>query len=214
MKNKNEYDITERVKLCDKYRRNGEMCQGGEDALKWYKRGIAMAIKSDKFDHKNYEYYYDVQKHYFPYEIKGKWFFDRAAKCFKHSAELGNELAMMNYALYLFAYKKNYNEALKWFLAASNAGLAAADYELFTFYKNGYCGVDKDEEMAKKYFQRYKIRCEESERQLMLSWGIDENNNVIGVTYMFVWFSGNSVPLIYDTPRAIPSKWRLETYKD
>ncbi len=214
MKRKEEYELIERVNLCKRYRQEGEMSKGTTSALKWYKRGIAMATKSDRFDHKNYEYYYDMQKHYEPYERKGKRCFERAARCFKRSAELGNELAMMNYALYLFAFKKNYQEAMNWFVAASNAGLAAADYELYIFYKNGYCGVEKDKEKAQQFYQRYKTRCEESERQLMLAWGIDENDKVIGATYMFVWFSGGSVPSIYDTPRAIPSKWRFEPYED
>lgn len=208
LKQRNEYGLNERVSLCTRYRKEGEMSQGSTSALKWYKRGIAIALKGAKYDQKNYEYYYDFQKHYEPYERKGFKHFEEAAKCFKHSAELGNELAMMNYAVYLFSFKEEFQEALKWFFAAADAGLAVADYELSVFYKKGYCGVEIDEEKAEWYYQRYKSRCEESERQLILAWDIDEERGVIGRAYMYGWFCGYSFPETYDTPRAKPSKWK------
>ena len=177
-------------------------------ASKWYSRGIKKALKGAKYDQKNYEYYYDFQEHYEPYERKGLKCFEKAADCFKRSAELGHDLATINYALYLFAFKEEFQEALKWFLEASDLGLALADYELSIFYKVGYCDVEVDEKKAEWYYQRYKSRCAEDKRQQRLAKDIDEERGVIGRAYMYNWFCGYSFPEIYDTPSAKPSKWK------
>lgn len=211
MKNKNEYGLKERVDLVTRYRKKGELSSGTTSALKWYKKGIAIALKGAKFDQKNYEYYYDYQEHYEPYERKGLRYFEEAARCFKRSADLGNELAMMNYAVYLFSFKEENRDALKWFVAASDKGLAVADYELSVFYRKGYCGVEVDEDKSAWYYQRYKQRCAENERQLILAWDIDEDRGVIGRAYMYGWFCGYSFPEIYDTPHAKPSKWKYSS---
>ncbi|MBE6633256.1 MAG: sel1 repeat family protein [Ruminococcaceae bacterium] len=208
MNQKEQYDLFQQLELIKRYRELGEGCCGDEGALNWYKLGILYAIKGARYDQLNYEYSYDTKKHCRAYERKGRKLFERAAKCFQLSAEFGNDLAMMNYALYLFAFKAEYEEALKWFLAASEAGLAVADYQLSVFYQNGYCGVAADEERAEAYFTQYQRRCEESERQLMLAWDLDEDRRVIGRAYMFRWFQGISCPELYDTPGASPSDWK------
>ena len=208
MRQKNDYDLFEKIELCTRYRKNGEMSKGGTGALELYKCGIAKALEGDKIDKKNYEYYYDYQKHYEPYEKEGLRLFEEAAKYFKCSAELGNDLAMMNYALYLFSFKGEEQESLKWFFTASDAGLAVADYQLSVFYRNGICGLEIDEEKAEQYHRQYKKRCEEDERQLILAWDVDDDVGVIARAYMFAWFCGLSAPLLHDTPRARESKWK------
>lgn len=177
-------------------------------ASKWYWRGVKKALKGKKYDQKNYEYYYDFQEHYEPYERKGLKYFEKAADCFKRSAEFGHDLAMINYAVYLFAFKEEFQEALKCFCAASDMGLALADYELSVFYKTGYCNVEINDEKAEYYYRRYQTRCAEDKRQQMLASDIDEERGVIGRAYMYNWFCGYSFPEIYDTPRAKPSKWK------
>ena len=117
-------------------------------------------------------------------------------------------MATINYALYLFSFKNEYQAALKYFFAASEMGLALADYELSVFYQKGYCGVRLDEEKAKLYYNRYKSACAEDEHQKWLARGIDEERGVIGRAYMYNWFCGYSFPEIYDTTRAKPSKWK------
>jgi len=180
-------------------------------ANKWYSRGIEKALIGAKYDQKNYEYYYDFQEHYEPYERKGLKYFEKAADCFKRSAELGHDLATINYALYLFAFKFEDQEALKYFFAAADMGLALADYELSMFYQKGYCGVEIDEEKSQFYYQRYKTRCAEDKRQNRLARDIDEERGVIGRAYMYNWFCGYSFPEIYDTPHAKPSKWKYNS---
>ena len=60
MKQRDEYGLNERVSLCTCYRKEGEMSRGSTSALKWYKRGITVALKGSKYDKKNYEYLYSV----------------------------------------------------------------------------------------------------------------------------------------------------------
>ena len=206
----NKYVLNKEIDLIRRYRVNGEGSKGGKKALRWYQCGIVYGKKSDEYDQKNYEYSYNCQKHYPPYERRGLRNFKRAAICFCTSAELGNELAMMNYALYLFAFKREYQEALKWFLAASEAGLATADYQLAMFYKTGECGVAVDEEKSEFYLQRYKARCAEDERQSILASGIEEWDEAIGRPMMYAWFCGRGNLLWYDTPGATPSEWRYK----
>ena len=213
MNTKKKYEHMEKVKLSERYRINGELSSGDERALKEYKRGIEFMKKSDEYDTKNYTFYYDFKEHLAMYERRGLRYFKKAAKAYKRSAELGNDLAMMNYALYLYAFEKDSKEALKWFFAASDVGLAVADYQLSAFYKKGCCGFEINEEKADFYYQQYKKRCESDERQLILAYDLDDDCEPIGVSYMFAWFSGFSSPLIHDTPDALPSKWRIEAYK-
>ena len=52
MKQRNEYGLNERESLCTRYRKEGEMSQGSTSALKWYKRGIVIALKGAKYDQK------------------------------------------------------------------------------------------------------------------------------------------------------------------
>jgi len=210
MKPKEQYNNDERLALIQKYREKGEGSCGSARALKLYRRGIKFGLKSARYDAMNYAYYYDYQEHYESYERKGLKYFEKAADYFRRSAELGNDLAMMNYAVYLFDFKKNYEEALKWFVAASEAGLAVADYELAVFYKKGYCGVEINEEKANIFFDRYKQRCEADERQLMLAWNIDDDWTVINRFELFRWVCGHSTKVIYDTPSAKPSRWRYQ----
>ena len=208
MKPLSKHTYKEISSLCTRYCEEGEASLGGEAALEWYKRGVAFAKKGAEYDQKNYEYYYDRQKHRKLYERKGLKYFLNAAECFKNSAELGNEIAMMNHALYLFSFKNEEQESLKWFIAASDAGLAIADCELSVFYKKGYCGLEIDEEKAEYYYQRYKSRCEESERQAIFAHFIRDDRNVLGRSYMYGLFCGSPCPEVYDTPKAEPSKWK------
>lgn len=180
-------------------------------AIKWYNRGVRNARKSAYYDERNYVYYYDFQEHYEPYERKGLKFFEKAADCFERSAEFGHDLATINYALYLFAFKFEDQEALKYFFTAADMGLALADYELSIFYQKGYCGVEIDEEKSRFYYQRYKTRCEEDKHQKWLARDIDEERGVIGRAYMYNWFCGYSFPEVYDTPHAKPSKWKYNS---
>ncbi len=208
--NKN-MNCIEQAKLADFYRRQGRMSLGSTSALKWYKRGVAWGEKSSKCDRDNYVQFYSSQKHDPELEKKGLMYFERAAKCYRRAAELGNDLAMMNYALYLYAFKGEEEASLVWFFKASEAGLAVADYQLSVFYRKGYCGLEIDEERADMYFQRYRTRCDEDERQYVLSQGIYnfyDKGGVLGRADMFGWFDGFNDPEVFDTPRAKPSAWK------
>lgn len=111
MKQRNEYALDEKIKLIEKYRKQAYMSTGSTSARKWYLRGIKYAQKGGKFDQKNYEYFYDFQEHDEGYEKKGFAFFEKAASCFKKAAELGNDLAIMNYAVYLYSFKEDHPKA-------------------------------------------------------------------------------------------------------
>lgn len=211
MKQKDKYGLDERISLIEKYRIQACMSTGSTSARKWYRRGMKYAQKSGKYDQKNYEYYYDFQEHDKYYEKKGYAYFEKAANCFMKAAELGNDLAIMNYAVYLFSFKEDYTHALELFLQASALGLAVADYQLWLFYKYGYCGAEKDETRSAFYLEQYHTRCETDERQLILAWDLEEDEErVIGRAYMYSWFEGYSFPEIYDTPYAKPSSWKYE----
>lgn len=192
------------------YRKKGVGSTGTTLSRIWYRAGIRYASIGSNYDYKNYIYFYDNQKHDDYYEKKGYYMFEKAASCFKRSAELGNDLATVNYAVYLYAFKKDYTTALQLFLQASDLGLAIADYQLWLFYKNGECGVDKNEAKAEFYYKQYKSRCDADERQLALSCDLDaENERIIGRSYMYCWFKGLPGPEgIYDTPSAKPSSWK------
>ena len=201
----------EQAKLAEFYREEGRMSHGSTSALKWYRRGVAWGEKSQQYDRENYVQYYSSQKHDEVLEKKGFLCFERAVKCFRRAAELGNDLAMMNYALYLYAFKNQEQEALEWFFKASEEGLAVADYQLSVFYRKGYCGLDTDEAKADMYYGRYRERCDEDQRQYVLSLGIYncyDNGMVLGRADMFSWFSGFNHPEVSDTPRAKPSAWK------
>lgn len=209
MKQKEQYGLEEKNDLIDKYRIQAYMSTGSIDAKEWYLLGVEYAKKSGKYDQKNYEYYYNFQKHNKFYERKGYAYFKKAVKCFMKAAELGNDLAIMNYAVYLFSFKGDYPHALELFLQASALGLAVADYQLWLFYKYGFCGVEKDETKSAFYLEQYRTRCETDERQLILAWGLEEDEErIIGRSYMYSWFEGHPFPEIYDTPCAKPSSWK------
>ena len=181
---------------------------GSAAAIALYERGLAHGQRSEEYDRKNYEYYYDVQKHYEPYERRGKRCFERAAACFARAAALGNGPAMMNYAMYLFAFRGKAEESLAWFLKASEAGVSTADYQLAAFYANGVGGVTADAERARTYFARYCDGCDAFWRQSLAEWGVDESLRVLGKTFLYLWFCGEDLPLLHDTPRALPSRWK------
>jgi len=211
MKKREEYALDEKISLIEKYRRKGCLSTGSTSARKWYRRGIEYAKKGGEYDHKNYVHYYDFQEHDALYDKKGFVFFEKAVNCFKRSAELGNDLAIMYYAIYLYAFKQDYPKALPLFEKASLLGLAVADYQLWLFHKRGCCGVEKDEEKANAYLEQYHNRCETDERQLILAWDLeDDYERTIGRSYMFNWFKGYSFPETYDTPTAKPSSWKYK----
>lgn len=207
-KRREEYGFYEEINLVRYYRTQGHEAPGTAKARAWYLMGIKVALKGDEYDQRNYAYYYDCQKHYQPYERKGLAYFEKAAQCFRRSAELGNDLAMMNYSLYLLTFKDKKRAGINWLIRASKAGLAVADYQIAILLKNGYYGLEKNEEKAERYLARYKKRCEESERQLFLAWDLCGDRYPIGRSYMFSWFCGYSFPERYDTPHARPSKWK------
>ena len=210
MKPKEQHGNDKRSALIQKYREQGEGSCGSAKALRLYKRGIRFGLKSDQYDTLNYAYYYDYQEHCDAYERKGFKYFKKAADCFRRSAEHGNDLAMMNYAIYLFDFKKDFKEALRWLIAASEAGLAVADYELAVFHKKGYCGVEINEEQANIFFDKYQQRCEADERQRILAANTGDDWAVINRFELFCWFCGHATKAVYDTPAAKPSRWRFE----
>ena len=213
MTQRNEYALDEKIKLIEKYRKQAYMSTGSTSARKWYLRGIKYAKKGGKYDQKNYEHFYDFQEHDEGYEKKGFAFFEKAVNCFKKAAELGNDLAIMNYAVYLYSFKEDHPKALELFEKASKLGLAVADYQLWLFYKNGYCGTEKDENKADIYLEQYHKRCETDERQLILAWDLEEDEErIIGRAYMYNWFEGYSFPEVYDTPSAKPSSWKYKSW--
>ena len=90
-KRREEYGFYEEINLVRYYRTQGHEAPGTAKARAWYLMGIKVALKGDEYDQRNYAYYYDCQKHYQPYERKGLAYFEKAAQCFRRSAELGNE---------------------------------------------------------------------------------------------------------------------------
>lgn len=190
MENKEKYkmDINDIIK----YRRYCEGAFGGEEAMKYFEEGYALAQKSDEVYGKYYTYCADGVNYCRRFEKLDREYFVKSAAAYKKSAVLGNEIAIFAYALYLYFYEDNEPESFIWFLAASSLGLAVADYWISTFYKKGECGLPTDEKMSDFYFERYQARCKESERQLYLAWDIDDDKRdaYLCQTYMFDWFNG------------------------
>ncbi len=213
MKNKNNYTIKERIALIEKYRKQGYGCTGTEEGLRWYMSGLKYAQEGHEYDHKNYLFYYDIGRHNREYERKGYRLFKKATECFRKSAELGNDLAIMNYALYLYAFKEQEAEALALFEKASDLGLAVSDYQLYTFYKKGCCDLKVDDGKAAFYLGRFQKRIAEDERQFILAWGVELNTGTLGRSFMFSWFHGFTFHEMYDTPSAKPSKWKYKHYR-
>lgn len=218
MKEKKSGFCSKEIELIDKYRVQSVMSTGSERAKHWYKRGLTLGKRSSKYDDENYTFYYDCQKHDPYYEMMGRHYFERAARCFKRAAWMGHDLSMMNYALYLFAFKSQYSEAFKWFVRASESGLAVADYQLYVFYKYGYCSVKQNDELSEQYLKQYEERIASNERQRILALHVESEREsylkwfhkelVIGRSFMFNWFQGYSFHEVYDTPKAKPSKWK------
>ena len=199
-------DVNDFIK---KYRERAYMSTGSAWGRIWYRLGILYAHICEMYDDKNYAYYYDFQEHDKFYEKASYHFFEKAAKCFKRSATRGNDLAIMNYAVYLFAFKGEDQAALELFFKASELGLAVADYQLWLFYKHGCCGVEKNQEKSEFYLEQYRARCEADERQRILAWDLDEDEEmIIGRAHMYNWFAGYSFPEMFDTPSAKPSSWK------
>ena len=193
-----------------RYREECVGCGGGEEALSWYRKGLEAAQKSDEYDQLNYQYSYDLKgQHNRRYEKKGLAFFEEAAACYRRSAELGNELAMMNYAVYLYDFKGLEMEGLAWLLAASEKGLAVADYQLAVFHRLGMGGASADEAKAEEDYRRYLRRCTEDERQLILAWHVKDDGRPLSRFEMFSWFCGHSYTFLLDTPHATLSDWKF-----
>lgn len=209
MRKKEDYSLSETVALKNKYMERGEESTGSKLAMKWYLLGIRFGQMCDKADHENYVYYYDYRKHNKKLDKESYKYFNKAVECFVNAAEEGSDLATMFYAVYLFSFKQDYEAALPMFLKASEMGLALADYQLWLFYKNEYCGVKKDEAKAEFYYKQYHDRIEADERQFILAWDLEENRErVIGRAYMYNWFAGYVTPEQYDTPGVEPSSWK------
>ncbi len=208
MLTKNDYPNDAHRPLIKKYREMGEGCTGSAEGLAQYLEGLAHGAAAEEYDGKNYRYSYPNGTHCKAYEKKGYAYFQKSMDCFEKAAREGNDLAMMNYALYLFSYRAEYEAAMEWFLAASEAGLAVADYQLSRLYAEGKGGVESNAERATFYREQFLRRCGESERQLMLAWDLLDETHLLGRGWLFAWYCGFPFPLLYDTPAASPSEWK------
>lgn len=213
MLTKNDYPNGAHRPLIKKYREVGKGCTGSERGLALYLEGIAHGKRAEEYDRENYCYSYPDGDHCAKYERLGYKSFLRAMECFAAAAEEGNDLAMMNYALYLHSYRGEREAALAWLLKASEAGLAVADYQLSALYEEGGDGMAADAEQAAFYRSQFLRRCGESERQLMLSWDILEEQGTLGRAWLFAFYCAFPFPLCHDTPSASPSEWKYGTPK-
>lgn len=202
--------MEKQTSLSDRYRIMGVGSTGSPEGNSLYQKGIQKGIVSEKYDQENYIYYYDFREHNKRYERRGYKYFERAAALFKRAAQEGHDLATMNYALYLYAFKNQVEKSLPWFFKASELGLAVADFQLSYLYKKGCKGLEADQEKSEFYLSQYRKRMEESERQRILVGEIEEDAGGLGRIYLFDWFCGKSYfgGFIADAPYAIPSKWR------
>lgn len=198
--------------LSDQYRIMGVGSTGSPEGNSLYQKGIQKGIVSEKYDQENYIYYYTFREHKKKYERRGYKYFERAAALFKRAAQEGHDLATMNYALYLYAFKNQVEESLPWFFKASELGLAVADFQLSYLYKEGCKGLEADQEKSEFYLSQYRKQMEENERQRVLAGKTDEGAERLGRIHLFDWFCGKSYfgGRIADAPYAIPSKWRWD----
>lgn len=210
MKTKADYSLKQWCALVERYRVHAIGSTGTHGGRTWFQRGIENGKKSERIDQENYEYYYDLGKHYEPYERKGKAYFKKAAKCFQKSAAYGNDLGMMHYGMYLYVFENRKSEAFPLFQKASELGLAIADYALYECYLDGADGIEQNTEKAEFHKARFYERCECDERQAVLSWGIDPPMRLLRRTLMYAWFSGEAEVYLHDTPRARESRWKYE----
>ncbi len=206
-----KYTWEEEMALSKKYREEGYDSTGSEEGLMWYKKGIKFGVKSKKIDHKNYINYYHYSMHSKRYERKGFAWFEKAAACFKKAAEYGNDLAMDNYALYLYAFMEHEEEALPWFEKAAELGLAVADLQLSYIYREGYCSVLPDVSKADFYLNRFNERKKNDKRQLILSRSVNDQTSALSKAHLFNFFCGYSWPETYaELPPGLASKWKYE----
>lgn len=204
--------MEKQASLSDQYRIMGVGSTGSPEGNNLYQKGIQMGIVSEEYNRKNYIYYYNFREHNKKYERRGYKYFEKAAALFKRAAQEGHDLATMNYALYLYAFKNQVEESLPWFFKASELGLAVADFQLSYLYKKGCKGLEVDQEKSEFYLSQYRKRMEENERQRILVGKIDEDARGLGRIHLFDWFCGKSYfgGPIADAPYAIPSKWRWD----
>ena len=204
--------MRKQTSLSDQYRIMGVGSTGSPEGNSLYQKGIQKGIVSEKYDQENYIYHYTFREHKKKYERRGYKYFERAAALFKRAAQEGHDLATMNYALYLYAFKNQVEESLPWFFKASELGLAVADFQLSYLYKEGCKGLEADQEKSEFYLSQYRKRMEENERQRVLAGKTDEGAGRLGRNHLFDWFCGKSYfgGRIADAPYAIPSKWRWD----
>lgn len=194
--------------LDKKFRCEGAECAGTIKGMRWYVKGIKTAQKSMRYSRLDYEFFYDVGMHHKPYLQREQQLFWKAIDCYKISAEFGNELAMVNYGLYLFYFEKERRQqAVELFLKASNAGLATADYALYCIFKDGYDIMPPDTEKAERFVEQCEQRCRDSVRQRVLMGDTNRDGYMISKMRFHEWSCGYTFVGVYDLPGYYPHSW-------
>ncbi len=179
--------------LVRKYRERCEDCNCSEEALIWYQKGIQCGQICKQYEMHNFHHYYYERCYCEEDTKKAKEFYLKAIECFRHSAEEGNDIAMTIYGMFIYWYggKARRNEAVTWFLKASELGLAIADYFVACCYHHGE-GVKKDQIEAERYYLQFQERLHSSQRQEALAYEMDFDMKLPYLYRLYNWCHGSS----------------------
>ena len=208
------FEWDEQFSIMKTYRHDARDCKCSLEALQWYKKGIAYNQIGEQYGSHDYHYYFYNDGHSKLDMEKQKEYFLKAIECFRHSAETGNDIAMMIYGLYIhhFCTADMQEDALMWFQKASESGLAIASYAIACCYHNGY-GVIKNKVKAKTYMKLFEKQWKGSLRQRALALHLDFNMKLPFSGTLYAWCSGSSYIGATDLPGYMPLMWLFKDEK-
>lgn len=210
------FERDEQFSIMKTYRLNAVDCKGSLEALQWYKKGLAYNQLGEKYGTHDYHYFFYNNSEHCEYDmVKQKECFMKAIECFRHSAEKGNDIAMMIYGLYIYHFcdADRQKDALTWFQKASDNGLAIASYAVACCYHHGY-GVLKSRTKSKEYMELFEKQWQSSLRQRALALHLKFNMELPFPGRLYVWCSGSSYIGATDLLGYMPLTWlfRDETF--
>ena len=210
-----DFEWDEQFAIMKKYRLNSSDCKCSSSAKEWYDKGISYNKIGEKYGTHDYHYFFYNNSQHCKLDMeKQREYFLKSIECFRHAAEEGHDIAMMIYGLYIYhcCHKEKRPEAFRWFMKASECGLALADYAVSCCYYHGY-GIKRNQIRSKFFFQQFKKRWSSSLRQRALALHIVFNMELPFEGTLYVWCSGGSYVGATDLPGYLPIKWMTDSKK-
>lgn len=208
------FEWDEQFTIMKTYRHDARDCKCSLEALQWYNKAIAYNRIGEQYGTHDYHYYFYNDGHSAFDMQKQKEFFLKAIECFRHSAEKGNDIAMMIYGLYIYHFcdADRQKDALTWFQKASDNGLAIASYAVACCYHHGY-GVLKSKTKSKEYMELFENQWKGGLRQRALALHLKFNMELPFPGRLYVWCSGSSYIGATDLPGYMPLTWLFKNEK-